>query len=412
MSPTLCLVQRRLLLIPVLVAALFASACSYDPVDTASASGDAASESASSSVESDTSTTSTTTEAPPDTDAADTDAAATDESTTEAPTTDAPADEEPDTEATEGEEAASEAAVAVDYGPPASLVADCSAVGSVSVGLGTGTVNSGNVTYTYQWTVPSTYDGTPIPVVLDFRGIGSSGAEQAFFGGWAAKAEAEGFLAVQPTGTSVPGDDRASWELPQFETDDRDDIAFVIDLLDHVAQSVCIDPARVYATGMSNGGLFTSTLVCSLSQRIAAAVSVAGVTHHETCEPVRAVPYLAFHGTDDTVVPYSGGGESTLSGADGSSEFFEQVMPDEFAEFASSFNCDSSTDEAITPEVTLRSYSGCDDDVPVGFYTITGGGHTWPGSPVSAAIASLGVTNMDISATDVAWEFFQQHALG
>ena len=86
-------------------------------------------------------------------------------------------------------------------------------------------------------------------------------------------------------------------------------------------------------------------------------------------------------------------------------------MPDEFAEFAASFSCATSTDETITPEVTLTSYSGCEDDVPLGFYTLTGAGHTWPGSPISNAIASLGVTNMDISATDLAWEFFQQHSL-
>ena len=92
-----------------------------------------------------------------------------------------------------------------------SLVPDCSAVGQVAVGLQAGTLTSGGVDYGYQWTVPSSYTGEPIPVVLDFHGIGSNGAQQAVFSGWAAAAEANGFLAIQPTGTMVPGDDRASW---------------------------------------------------------------------------------------------------------------------------------------------------------------------------------------------------------
>jgi len=298
-----------------------------------------------------------------------------------------------------------------DFGP-VSLVPDCANLPDVSIGLSTDLVSSGGNDYTYQYTVPSSYGGSPVAVVLDFHGIGSNGAQQAVFSGWAAAAETQGFLSVQPTGLAAGGDDRASWELPQFETDERDDIAFVVDLIDEISSQVCIDPARIYSTGMSNGGFFTSTVVCELSERIAAAVSVAGVTHHESCSPSRAVPYLAFHGTDDTVVLFNGGRESTLDGAAGGSEFFEQVIPEEFAEFAETSGCTESVDSAVTAEITLTSYSGCTDGVPLGFYTIVGGGHTWPGSSISAAIPTLGFTNLDISATEIAWEFFGQHTLG
>lgn len=287
---------------------------------------------------------------------------------------------------------------------------DCASLGRVAVGLQTGSITSGGIEYDYQWTVPSSYDGSPLPVVLDFHGLGGNGAQQAILSGWPGLAEREGFLAVQPTGTAIGRDDRASWELPQFDTDRRDDVAMVRDLLEHIALNVCIDPARVYSTGMSNGGLFTSVLVCELSEVIAAAVSVAGVTHAESCEPTRPVPYLAFHGTADTVIPFRGGGETTLPGSAGGA-FFEQVMPEEFAEFASDFGCSEATDVAISDTVTLTSYTGCEAEVELGFYTIDGGGHTWPGSEVSAARQSLAVTTMDVDATALAWDFFQRHAL-
>ena len=293
---------------------------------------------------------------------------------------------------------------------PVSLEPACTDLPDASVGLVTNVLSSGGNDYEYQLRVPSAYDGSPLPVVLDFHGLGSNGGEQAIFSGWAQTAALEGFLAVHPTGL-LDADGRESWQLPQFEDPARDDIAFTVDLIDDIAGLICIDPARIYATGMSNGGLFTSTLVCELSERIAAAVSVAGVTHDDSCSPTRAVPFLAFHGTADTRVPFNGGGETVLDGFEGGGEFFEQVIPDEFAEFADSSGCTDSADIEVTGEITLTSYTGCTDEVPLGFYTIEGGGHTWPGSAISAAIPSLGFTNTDISATEIAWEFFNQYTL-
>lgn len=331
--------------------------------------------------------------------------------TTVTPTTVTPTAVTPTTAASE----APSTAVPTTEAPPRTVASgplevDCSSLGRVSVGLQTGSITSGGLDYEYRWTVPSTYDGSPLPVVLDFHGIGSNGAQQAIFAGWPVLAETEGFLAVEPTGSAVAGDGRASWELPQFDTAQRDDVAMVLELLDHIADNVCIDPARIYSTGMSNGALFTSVLVCDLSEVIAAAVSVAGVTHDDSCDPTRPVPYLAFHGTDDTTIPYRGGGETTLSGAEGG-EFFDQVMPEEFAEFAVAFGCAESGDSAVSESVTLTSYAGCRNDIEMGFYTIDGGGHTWPGSPISAAIPSLGVTTMDVDATAIAWAFFQRQSL-
>lgn len=387
--------MRLRYVLAIVVFALVAASCSSATDNSANAAPGA--------IDADEVAEATTTEAPVDT-----------EDTTESDVdaVEEPAEsEEPAPETTTTTTTEAPAAEEQSFGP-VSLAPDCANLPDVSVGLSTEVLTSGGNEYNYQFTVPSSYDGSPLPVVLDFHGIGSNGAQQAVFSGWSAAAEAEGFLSVQPTGLMVDGDDRASWELPQFETPVRNDIQFVVDLIDVVSSQICIDPARIYSTGMSNGGLFTSTVVCVLSERIAAAVSVAGVTHHESCSPTRAVPYLAFHGTDDAVVPFNGGGESALDGTDGSSEFFEQVIPEEFAEFADSSGCSGSTDSEITPEVTLTSYSGCNDDVPLGFYTIEGGGHTWPGSSISAAIPTLGVTNLDISATEIAWEFFSQHTLG
>ncbi len=334
------------------------------------------------------------------------------DATTIAPTTAVPSSLEPASPPSSGEAADESTSVTSTSAPaPSAIRADACVTGiDPGIGLQTAALQSGGLEYRYQWTVPSTAGETPLPVVLDFHGIGSNGAQQAAVSGLTTLAETQRFVAVQPTGRSTSLDSRASWELPQFDTDERDDIAFVLDLIEHVAADVCIDRERIYATGMSNGGFFTAVLVCELSEVIAAAASVAGVTHPDGCAPSRPVPFLAFHGTDDTVVPFDGGGESTLSGGV-TSPFFEQVMPDEFAEFAADFGCPAPVDTAVTAEVTLRRWTDCAGGVELGFYTITNGGHTWPGSAATNALTVLGVTNMDLDATALAWEFFSRHSL-
>ena len=232
------------------------------------------------------------------------------------------------------------------------------------------------------------------------------------FSGYETLAEQEGFIVVHATGVAAAGDERNSWELTEFDTPERDDLAFADALIDTVIIDWCADPDRVYSTGMSNGGFFTAELVCGRADRIAAAVSVAGITHPDGCDPARPVPYLAFHGTDDEVVPYAGTGESILSDEVDPEGFFGQVMPDEFAEFAADAGCNPEPIRAEeTPEVISYTYTGCDDDVPMTFYEIVGGGHTWPDSPLAEQLADFGFFTDDISATEDGWAFMSQHTL-
>ncbi len=270
-------------------------------------------------------------------------------------------------------------------------------------------------TRVYELVVPTSYDeAVPTPLVLNWHGLGSNGPDQLGFSEYPALAEKEGFLVVAPTGISAPGQLRNSWELTDADDPTRDDVAFAEAVLDRVIASACVDEARVYTTGLSNGGYFSSRLVCELADRIAAAASVAALVHPDDCRPSRPVPYLAFHGVDDKIVPYDGGGFSTLVPGV-RIELFEPAIPDEFAEFAATFGCDATPAEtAVSADVTAFEYEGCPDGVEAVFYRLENAGHTWPGSSTSRAIsrlAGLGVTNTDINATELSWEFFSRHTL-
>jgi len=261
--------------------------------------------------------------------------------------------------------------------------------------------------------------GGRYPLVLDWHGLGSDGFQQALLTNYEAVAEAEGFMVAHPSGGGSTADAggglQAGWELTQFDIPGRDDLAMAEKLIDHLVADYCADPNRVYSTGMSNGGFFTSRLVCDLADRIAAAVAVAGVSHPDSCMPLRPVPLMAFHGTADAIVPFDGG-TSQLEGSGAPPElveFFDQVMPDELAQFAADFGCDPEPEAtAVSDEVTAYDYRGCSDDVPVRFVEIEGGGHTWPGAFLGAFMTeALGPTTTDVSATADGWRFMSRFSL-
>jgi polyhydroxybutyrate depolymerase len=161
---------------------------------------------------------------------------------------------------------------------------------------------------TYQVHVPRSYDAKkPAPVVLIFHGAGTNGPIMSLFCGLDAKADAAGFLAVYPNGTG-PNDTTLYWnagDLRRFRSQ-ADDVAFVAALLDDLARAANVDTRRVYATGMSTGGMMAYRLAAELSDRIAAIAPVGGTLALAKCSPKRPVPVLHFHGTADRFVPFDG----------------------------------------------------------------------------------------------------------
>jgi polyhydroxybutyrate depolymerase len=184
------------------------------------------------------------------------------------------------------------------------------------------------------------------------------------------------------------------------------DVRFISDLIDRLQQDYAIDPARIFVNGMSNGGGMSYLLACTLAERIAAVGSVSGAYLYplEDCQPARPVPLIAFHGTADPIVPYTGGPSRSF-------DLPFPVISDWMAAYAAKNDCDSS------PEVLQNQgfvngvrYGDCKAGADVVFYTIEGGGHTWPGGePLPEWLT--GLTSMDVDATGLMWVFFTAHPL-
>ncbi len=314
---------------------------------------------------------------------------------------------------------------AAQSGAPPEPSTDAVTIGCASVprGMTEFVLDAGGAEHDVRIYMPSAIsEESQLPLVMNFHGLGSNGDQQAAFTGYEVLAEQEGFIVVHPTGVPSSTDDqrRNSWETLSMDDQGKDDFVFVHELLDLLIEDYCVDASRVYATGMSGGGLFTSQLVCAMSDRIAAAVSVAALHFSESCKPDAGVPFMAIHGTDDPTVPFDGDFTGTRFEGESFAELlFSTPIPDQFAQFAAVMGCEPKGERAKTStDIVTTTYTGCDDGVPLVFHKIVGGGHAWPSSPLTQPGSPLadqlrqlqGYSTFDIDATGDGWAFFEQHA--
>lgn len=284
--------------------------------------------------------------------------------------------------------------------------AGCSADAVYKVGLDNGVIEFDGRRRTYRVYVPESYDPTqPTPLVLSLHGFASNAGQQMEFSQWNRVADEHGFLVVYPQGSGTPpgwNSGRIGGRLAELFPR-PDDVAFIRALLDQLGETLCIDPARVYATGLSNGAGMSSRLACELADRIAAIGGVAGAYISLDCEPGRAVPVIAFHGLDDPISPYEGG--------EAGPEMALTPIETWAGEWAARNGCSAEPlIETLTENITRRTFGGCESGAEVILYSIAGGGHTWPGGG-RQPIFITGPVNREIDASAIMWDFFAAHPL-
>jgi polyhydroxybutyrate depolymerase len=260
----------------------------------------------------------------------------------------------------------------------------------------------------YLLSVPAGYDDTkPAPLLFDFHGFTSSMQEQAVYTHLAEQGAQRGYVVITPNGQ---GDVLRRWSLlPSAKV--NPDVAFVQAMLRTTNRTLCINPRRIFATGISNGAMFSTVLACALPARFAAIAPVAGINGAPVCDPgTPRVNVLAFHGTADPIVPYQGG--DYFSGAiAGRTDGRAQATPvdDATAAWAEFDGCGTpSTPTFVADDVQHLVWPDCPTNGTVELYRVLGGGHTWPGAtPVRSA--RLGATTPSISATKLILDFFDAH---
>jgi len=190
-----------------------------------------------------------------------------------------------------------------------------------------------------------------------------------------------------------------------------DDVGFTKFLLDYVPGELrfTLDTARVYATGMSNGGFMTNRVGCEMSDIIAAIAPVSGPLMNGAsiawksdpfdCEIERPVPVLHIHGLADIIVPFNG--DKLLS--------FPSI-PDSVAGWVTRNNVPEETKPVETynnGDVTCESWA-TNTNNNVTLCKVKGAGHSWPGAP-RALCPKHGpfACSTDIVASEEIWSFFK-----
>lgn len=235
--------------------------------------------------------------------------------------------------------------------------------------------------------------GKPAPLVLALHGARADGATLDAVSELSRLGPERGVVVVLPEGED--GD----WELAP----DGPDADFLVALLDHVEATRCIDLDRIHGIGMSMGAWKIALTACTKPGRFASLSLVTVEVFPGDCEPM---PVVAFHGTADVLVPYGEGGDEVVG-----IDEFNASLPgalDNIAAWAASADCPAApTETRVEPDVRVRTHGPCPDGAEVVLYTIEGGGHTWPGSPLPDSFGQK--VTRTISATERSLEFFDAH---
>ncbi len=246
------------------------------------------------------------------------------------------------------------------------------------------------------------------PLVLAFHGGGGNARLFESRSGLTEIANQEEFIVCYPNGNGRIEFLYLTWNAGyccEYALEQNiDDVNFVRELLIHLEIQYSIDTNRIYATGMSNGGIFTHRLGAEMSERFAAIAPVAGsIGGYETRVselylppiPNSPLPVFIIHGVLDTHVAYEGGHAVLSSGSR-----IDLSVKDTVSFWASSNGADLVENTTIG-NLIIYKYVGNSTRSDVLVYVITDGIHIWPGEPTDPLKA--------FQASQTIWAFFANH---
>jgi polyhydroxybutyrate depolymerase len=248
-----------------------------------------------------------------------------------------------------------------------------------------------------------------VPLVLVLHGGGGNAENAEKVTGFTDKAKSEGFIVVYPEGTGRRKNKLLTWNAGHccgYAMENRvDDVGFINALISKLIETYPIDPKRIYATGMSNGGMMTHRLGMELSNRFAAIAPVVGTVFGDEKNPAHPVSAIMLNGLHDKSVPYQGGppGGHFTGAWDGTPA---KPALDQAAFWANADGCTGNTSKDHHATFTCWQYQ-CPAGHSVELYLIDDNGHAWPGGKKGSFLGDK--PSSTFQGTDVIWDFFKAH---
>jgi polyhydroxybutyrate depolymerase len=271
---------------------------------------------------------------------------------------------------------------------------------ALPVGASTHSIEVGGVSRTYIVYRPAARPPAAPLVVMLHGGFGSaSQAEKSY--GWDAEADQGHFLVAYPDGLNHAWNTGGGCCGTPGRTG-VDDVGFITAMVAAIERQAPVNTGRVYATGISNGGIMAYTLACRTS--VFAAIGPDSATELGSCPAPRPLSVIHIHGTADTRIPYQGGEGQGVAHIDGPS------VPSLNARWRAIDHCAAPV--ARTAGTVTTATASCPGGRAVELITIAGAGHQWPGSapkPLIQRILGTDPPSTALNATQVIWQFFAAH---
>ena len=288
---------------------------------------------------------------------------------------------------------------------------------------------------TYEVHIPASYNGdTPTALILNFHGGRGSAENSRTSSQLDTDSDAEGFIVVYPEAYETEEYGRRWNNGPRAVEPEKqghgDDMRFVSLMLDELETLLNIDPARIFVTGISNGGMMAYRIGCEMSDRIAAIAPIATTRLIDPCTPDKPISVMHFHGMQDRLIRYEGGpSDETLLPA---FRLLDDLPSTEesISAFYSNRNCPTGEganpegnvvhtvpdeDNPDEPHAQCVAYGPCDAESEVILCTMKDGGHTWPGGAHGSESRLVQMVSGEVSphidANAMMWAFFQRHPL-
>ncbi len=258
----------------------------------------------------------------------------------------------------------------------------------------------------YRVYIPSTYTGTPRPLMVMLHGCLQDGYDFAAGTRMNSFAESRNFIVLYPEqGTAYNPSDCWNWYYTSNQVRGSGEPSVIAGMIDWVKANYAVDGTRVGVAGFSAGAAMASIMACTYPDRVRKLAEVAGVMYGGATTAVggtnamlygsvhdpnamgtdcwnrmatggrRVIPTLVFHGSADGTV--------NVANAHQTAQQWTQTS-DLASDGADNGNVDNTADATVTG-TTCRSYTRYDyrnsanSAVVVRKYIISGLGHRWPG---------------------------------
>lgn len=258
--------------------------------------------------------------------------------------------------------------------------------------------------------------GAPLVLVMHGSGEGPQAIREGTGYGFERLADEHGFAVVYPKSFGFDWNDCSSIGDTAVDGVRADDAGFLVALVDKLVAEIGVDPQRVFAVGVSNGGSMALRLALEHPQRYrAVAASAANVPAPQNfqCRPAAQTPsVMILNGTADPLVPYAGG-EINLLGL-----FYkggQVISSTASAQYFADRNAIAARPQvSLTPtaqgaRVEHARWQAADGRTEVELVTLHGAGHGLP-QPWARRPRLLGPSPMEPNGPALIWAFFERQS--